>query len=110
MLFRSLDRGALAGVAEVPAEVREALRPGEAVAAGAELVQLGLTDERPDAVVQRQDPMADDGPERADLLTRLSEAARMLRTEVFPARAGEHCRDCDFVPLCPVRSAGAVTA
>ena len=34
----------------------------------------------------------------------------MLRTEVFPARAGEHCKDCGFESLCPVRSAGPVIA
>ena len=33
-----------------------------------------------------------------------------LRAESFPAVAGPHCRECSFVPLCPVKSAGAVTS
>ena len=38
----------------------------------------------------------------------LQRAASLLRTENFPATAGQHCRDCDFVPLCPVKSRGSV--
>ncbi len=34
--------------------------------------------------------------------------AVMLRQESFPAIAGAHCRDCPFVPLCPIKSAGPV--
>jgi hypothetical protein len=33
-----------------------------------------------------------------------------VRAEQFPAVAGDHCRDCAFVPLCPIKSAGAVVA
>ena len=38
----------------------------------------------------------------------LGRAAGYLRAETFPAVAGQHCRDCDFVPLCPVKGAGSV--
>jgi hypothetical protein len=53
---------------------------------------------------------ADDGPERSDLRTRLARTAGLVRAESFPAVAGEHCRECEFVPICPIKSAGAVTA
>ena len=82
----------------------------DAEAGGAELVQLGLEDGKPGATVQPQPAMPDDGPARRDLRARLARSARLLREETFPAVAGEHCRDCDFVPLCPIKSAGAVTA
>lgn len=79
-------------------------------AGGAELVQLGLTDGDDRATVQQQPPHRDDGPERADLRARLDRAASLLREERFPAVAGQHCRDCSFVPLCPIKSAGAVVS
>jgi hypothetical protein len=41
---------------------------------------------------------------------RLTRAAELLRSENFPAVAGQHCRDCDFVPICPIKSAGSVVA
>jgi RecB family exonuclease len=78
------------------------------VAGGAELVQLGLTGDAETATVQAQPAQADDGAERAALRGRLERAASLLRTESFPAVAGQHCRDCDFVPLCPIKSAGSV--
>ena len=80
----------------------------EARAGGAELVQLGLTGDDEQATVQQQPGQADDGPERAALRGRLARAAELLRTENFPAVAGQHCRDCDFVPICPIKSAGSV--
>ena len=80
----------------------------EARAGGAELVQLGLTSDDQHATVQHQPDQADDGPERAALRGRLARAAELLRTENFPAVAGQHCRDCDFVPICPIKSAGHV--
>jgi superfamily I DNA/RNA helicase/RecB family exonuclease len=81
-------------------------RPGEA--GGAELVQLGLPGAAAVATVQHQPDQSDDGPERAALRVRLARAASLLRAENFPAVAGTHCRDCEFVPICPVKSAGAV--
>ena len=77
-------------------------------AGGAELVQLGLTNDDPRATVQQQPGQADDGPERAALRDRLARAAELLRSESFPAVAGQQCRDCDFVPICPIKSAGHV--
>ena len=53
---------------------------------------------------------ADDGPERTDLRTRLSRSAALVRAESFPAVAGDHCRECDFVSICPVKGAGSVTS
>jgi RecB family exonuclease len=77
-------------------------------AGGAELVQLGLTGDDEHATVQTQPDQADDGPERVALRARLARAAELLRSESFPAIAGQHCRDCDFVPICPIKSAGHV--
>jgi superfamily I DNA/RNA helicase/RecB family exonuclease len=79
-------------------------------AGGAELVQLGLTDGGEQAVVQPQSLHDDDGAQRADLRARLDRTAALLRAESFPAVAGQHCRDCSFVPICPIKSAGPVTA
>ena len=76
-------------------------RPGRPWPGGAELVQLGLTGDAENATVQQQPDQADDGPERAALRGRLARAAALLRTESFPAVAGQHCRDCDFVPDLP---------
>lgn len=79
-------------------------------AGGAELVQLGLRDGGPDATVQPQPVHADDGPEREDLRQRLAGAARLIREEHFPAIAGQHCRTCSFVAVCPAKSAGSVVS
>jgi ATP-dependent exoDNAse (exonuclease V) beta subunit len=76
---------------------------------GAELVQLGLPDAT-SAVVQQQPPQADDGPERLLLRGQLDLAAALVRAERFPAIAGDHCRDCDFQPICPIQGAGSVTS
>jgi superfamily I DNA/RNA helicase/RecB family exonuclease len=76
---------------------------------GAELVQLGLPD-GDTAVVQQQPPFPDDGPERSALRQQLDRAAALVRAESFPAVAGDHCRDCDFRPICPVQGAGSVTS
>lgn len=87
-------------------------RPDEDLAGlatgGAELIHLGLEDGSVEVVRQEQEPHAADGPERAALRSRIGQVAQLLREETFPAISGEHCRDCDFVPLCPVRSPGSV--
>ncbi|WP_246210633.1 PD-(D/E)XK nuclease family protein [Nocardioides piscis] len=77
---------------------------------GAELVQLGISDDTPVAKVQVQEAHAADGPERQRLRLGLSRAATMIRDETFPAVPGPHCRDCTFTSICPARSAGSVTA
>jgi superfamily I DNA/RNA helicase/RecB family exonuclease len=82
---------------------------GHAVSGGAELVQLGLP-EGDAAVVQRQPAFADDSPERASLRAAMERASSLVRQETFPAVAGDHCRDCDFKPLCPIQGAGSVTS
>ncbi len=81
-----------------------------AQAGGAELVQLGLVDGGETAVVQAQDVQPEDGSDRTVLRQRLAHTASLLRAESFPAVAGQHCRDCDFVPICPIKSAGSVTS
>jgi superfamily I DNA/RNA helicase/RecB family exonuclease len=75
---------------------------------GAELIQLGILDDSEVAVVQEQPAAAPEGPEREQLRSALAGAAAMLRAENFPAVAGAHCEQCSFVPICPIKSAGAV--
>ena len=82
---------------------------GVARSGGAELVQLGLPD-GDDAVVQRQPRFDDDGPERVALRQQLVRASALVRDENFPAVAGDHCRDCEFRPICPIQGAGSVTS
>ena len=93
----AVDRGAVDELVDRPV-----------VAGGAELVQLGVEDGSDRAVVQPQGPQADDGAQRRQLHEHLARTAAMIRTEVFPAVAGQHCRDCDFVSLCPIKGAGSV--
>jgi ATP-dependent exoDNAse (exonuclease V) beta subunit len=99
----AVDHGA---VDELVAD-RDPDRP--ATSGGAELVQLGLTDGDA-AVVQQQPPFPDDGPERTALRAHLDRAAELVRAETFPAVAGDHCRDCTFVSICPIQGAGSVTS
>lgn len=75
---------------------------------GAELVQLGLTDGGETAKVQQQSAHVDGGPARTVLLDGVTRAARMLREETFPATPGQHCQRCDYLAVCPARSAGWV--
>jgi RecB family exonuclease len=98
----AVDHGAIDGLSALPGE--------HAASGGAELVQLGLRDGGPAAVVQAQGVQADDGPERTALRGQLSRAAQLLRAEEFPAVVGPQCRDCPFEPICPARSAGHVVA
>ena len=46
----------------------------------------------------------------SELRAQLSRSAAFVRAESFPAVAGDHCRECEFVPVCPIKSAGAVVA
>ncbi|MGA9748139.1 MAG: PD-(D/E)XK nuclease family protein, partial [Nocardioides sp.] len=88
----------------------DAFAGDSAAAGGAELVQLGLTDGGDRAVVQPQAVQDEDGAERDELRSRLGRTADLLRGESFPAVSGQHCRDCSFVPICPIKGAGSVTA
>ena len=78
------------------------------VSGGAELVQLGMIGDTPQAQVQVQPVHAADGAEREVLRSELERAATFFRTETFPATPGQHCDRCPFVPICPARSAGSV--
>ncbi|MCD6638291.1 MAG: ATP-dependent helicase [Nocardioides sp.] len=78
-------------------------------AGGAELVQIGIDDDKPSAKVQAQGIHEDGGPEREQLLVGLERATGWVRSENFPATVGQHCRDCTFVAICPAKAAGAVT-
>jgi len=89
----------------------DAMIEGAGVSGGAELIQLGLPEDKgPEATVQQQPAVADDGPERLALRTALERAATLVRAETFPAVAGDHCRDCDFRSICPIQGAGSVTS
>jgi len=61
-------------------------------------------------VVQPQAVADPDGESRAALRAELAMASALVRNETFPAVPGDHCKDCAFVPICPVKSAGAVIA
>jgi superfamily I DNA/RNA helicase/RecB family exonuclease len=80
------------------------------VTGGAELVQLGILDGGPSAVVQAQERHADGSPPREALRAALAATAQRVRREEFPAIAGDHCRGCAFVSLCPAKGAGSVIA
>ena len=45
-----------------------------------------------------------------DLRASLALAAGRVRAEEFPAIAGDHCRGCAFLSLCPAKGAGSVVA
>ncbi len=75
---------------------------------GAELVQLGVEDDSTGAKVQPQAAHAEDGPERETLQLGLTRASLLVRAETFPATAGPYCRECQFVAICPAKSAGSV--
>ncbi|MCW2784510.1 MAG: UvrD/REP helicase [Marmoricola sp.] len=75
---------------------------------GAELVQLGQLDESLGVTVQGQAAANPDGDLRTGLRAGLDQTSAMVRAESFPAVAGSHCESCDFVPVCPIKSAGAV--
>lgn len=92
-----------AGALDRPDEGRSGL-----VSGGAELIQLGLEDGSDSVTRQEQEPHLPDGPERTALRERITLTAQLLREERFPAVAGDYCRDCGFVPLCPVKSPGSV--
>jgi hypothetical protein len=61
-------------------------------------------------VVQAQPQQPEEGPHREALRAELTHTASLLRAESFPAVAGQHCRECAFVSLCPIKGAGSVTS
>ncbi|MGY2875918.1 superfamily I DNA/RNA helicase/RecB family exonuclease [Marmoricola sp. URHA0025 HA25] len=77
---------------------------GDAPVSGAELVQLRAAP-GDDAKVQVQRP---DDPGHTGMSDRLVEVAAMLRREEFVAHAGDHCRNCTFTIICPVKGSGTV--
>jgi RecB family exonuclease len=77
---------------------------------GGELVQLGMPDPALAVKVQRQDVHGDASDVRAELRRQLAVAAQRLRAEELPAVSGDHCKRCDYLSLCPIKGAGAVTA
>jgi superfamily I DNA/RNA helicase/RecB family exonuclease len=77
------------------------------VTAGAEIVQLGLDDERP-AVVNSQPALLPGSEQLRELEDELSSAAGFIREERFPATPGEHCSRCEFWSICPAKSSGSV--
>jgi hypothetical protein len=60
--------------------------------------------------VQRQEAHTDASAVRSELQRHLAVAAARLRAESLPAIGGDHCKRCDYVSLCPIKGAGAVTA
>jgi len=76
---------------------------------GAEIIQLGLVEDRP-ARVNSQDPLDPGGEQERALEEQLSQAARLIRDEVFPVLPGEQCARCEFWAICPAKSSGAVLA
>ncbi|WP_125566886.1 ATP-dependent helicase [Nocardioides baekrokdamisoli] len=72
---------------------------------GAELVQL-RKEVRGKAKVQRQAPPEPGRP--LAVVEQLDTASRAIREESFVARPGDHCRFCEFSPICPSTSAGSV--
>jgi superfamily I DNA/RNA helicase/RecB family exonuclease len=88
--------------------VDDLVETGPAASGGAELIQLGLLDETAGVIVQPQAVHAAGSAARTVLEESLDATAAMVRAEIFPAVAGPHCDACTFVPLCPIKSAGAV--
>jgi len=76
-------------------------------AGGAELIQL-RREVRGGAKVQAQAPQEPDEDGHLPVEKQLMEAVRVVRGEVFEARAGAHCDHCSFHAICPIKGAGTV--
>ena len=74
---------------------------------GAEIIQLGLDEERP-ARVSSQPALLADSDQLRELEEELSAAAGFIREETFPATPGDHCSRCEFWSICPAKSSGPV--
>ena len=80
---------------------------GPVLAGGAELVQL-RKEVRGTAKVQTQQKQQPDEDGHLPIEKQLMQAVRIVRSEEFPARAGDHCDHCCFHAICPVKGAGTV--
>jgi len=69
-------------------------------AGGAELVQLRHGDTQPKVQAQPPSP--------PQIETQLQEAVAAVRGEAFVARPGDHCKRCEFQPICPAFASGSV--
>ncbi|MCW2780594.1 MAG: UvrD/REP helicase [Marmoricola sp.] len=74
---------------------------------GAELVQLRASTNE-DAKVQRQEPQSPDDEGHLPIERQLMTAANAIRKERLVAIAGDHCRNCNFQAICPIKGAGTV--
>ena len=76
-------------------------------AGGAELVQLRKS-VRGKVKVQKQPPQVAGEDGNTEVETQLMRAVDAVRSETFPAQAGDHCKDCSFQAICPIKGAGTV--
>jgi superfamily I DNA/RNA helicase/RecB family exonuclease len=74
---------------------------------GAELIQL-RKESRGKVKVQRQAPQQRNDDGHKPIEVQLMTAVEAIRTEQFPAKAGEHCERCTFTAMCPVKGGGNV--
>jgi len=81
------------------------LLDGPGVPGGAELWQL-RKETRGTLKVQRQEPL-EPGADRP-IEQQLTEAAGIIRSEVFPTRPGQQCERCDFRLMCPALNSQTV--
>ncbi|MEI2670435.1 MAG: ATP-dependent DNA helicase [Marmoricola sp.] len=89
-----------------------AITDGDAVAegaitGGAQIVQLGLDDSRP-ARLATQLPLEMGSTFDQEFRQDLAEIAQTIRKESFPATPGSVCDRCEFISICPAKSAGSV--
>jgi superfamily I DNA/RNA helicase/RecB family exonuclease len=69
-------------------------------AGGAELVQLRHGDTQPKVQAQPPSP--------PQIEAQLQKAVAAVRGEAFVARPGDHCKRCEFQPICPAFASGSV--
>lgn len=67
---------------------------------GAELVQLRHGDTQPKVQAQPPSP--------PQIEAQLQKAVAAVRDEAFAARPGDHCKRCEFHPICPAFASGSV--
>jgi RecB family exonuclease len=84
------------------------LLDGPARSGGAELVQLRKEGRGGGAKIQEQPPQPPDENGHTEVQKQLMKAVAVVRSESFPAQAGDHCTRCAFTAICPVKGAGTV--